>query len=251
MLDGADNNDTSVPGGQGGISAANPDSTQEFRVITNNFDAEFGRNTGAIIDVVTRGGGNKFHGSAYEFGRYNALGARDYFNKKENGPQDPYVRNDFRRLGWRPHLEGPHLLLPQRRSPALSHHAYLSRRPRLPPSGPASLPISIQPTAARRLSISPDPHTNPDNYAGLQQDPLVAKILALAPVGQADNGDGVSTTYFFPSPDALNSYNLTGRLDHKLTDRHQLAVRYIYGHSARTAIPCTMRCCPATAVPPS
>src|SRR5580704_2315078 len=84
MLDGADNNDTSVPGGQGGISSANPDSTQEFRVITNNFDAEFGRNTGAIIDVVTRGGTNNFHGTAYWFGRYNALGARDFLNQTAN-----------------------------------------------------------------------------------------------------------------------------------------------------------------------
>ena len=95
LLDGADNNDTSVPGIPGGLVNANPDSAQEFRVITNDFDAEFGRNTGAIVDVVTRGGTNTFHGSAYEFGRYNALGARDYFNTKANGPQDPYVRNDF------------------------------------------------------------------------------------------------------------------------------------------------------------
>jgi hypothetical protein len=42
MLDGADNNDTSVPGGQGGVLSANPDSTQEFRVITDNFNAEYG-----------------------------------------------------------------------------------------------------------------------------------------------------------------------------------------------------------------
>src|SRR6201996_2000070 len=95
MLDGADNNDTSVPGIPGGLVSANPDSAQEFRVITNNFDAEFGRDTGAIVDVVTRGGTNRFHGGAYEFGRYNALGARDFFNTKANGPQDPYVRNDF------------------------------------------------------------------------------------------------------------------------------------------------------------
>ncbi len=65
LLDGADNNDTSVPGILGGITSANPDSTQEFRVITNDFDAEFGRNTGAIIDVITRGGTNQFHGDVY------------------------------------------------------------------------------------------------------------------------------------------------------------------------------------------
>src|SRR5260370_11231634 len=94
LLAGVDNNDTSVPGGGTGILGANPDSTQEFRVITNNFNAEYGRNTGAIIDVITRGGTNQFHGDAYWFGRYNALGARDFFYPGP-APQNPYVRNDF------------------------------------------------------------------------------------------------------------------------------------------------------------
>jgi len=56
LLDGTDNNDTSVPGGGGGIISLNPEATQEFRVITNNFLPEFGRNTGAIIDIVTKSG---------------------------------------------------------------------------------------------------------------------------------------------------------------------------------------------------
>ena len=41
LLDGVDNNDTSVPGGIGGVLSADPESTQEFRVITNNFNAEY------------------------------------------------------------------------------------------------------------------------------------------------------------------------------------------------------------------
>src|ERR1041385_7317020 len=81
LLDGVDNNDTSVPGIAGGVLSANPDSTEEFRVITNNFNAEFGRNTGAIVDVVTKSGTNSYHGGVYEFGRWNAFGgARDWFN---------------------------------------------------------------------------------------------------------------------------------------------------------------------------
>ena len=96
LLDGVDNNDTSVPGVVGGVLSANPDSTQEFRVITNNFNAEYGRNTGAIIDVVTKSGTNSFHGGAYEFGRWNGFGgARDWFNRTGAGPQNPYVRNQF------------------------------------------------------------------------------------------------------------------------------------------------------------
>lgn len=231
MLDGADNNDTSVPGIQGGISSANPDSAQEFRVITNNFDAEFGRNTGAIIDVVTRGGDNQFHGDAYEFGRYNALGARDFFNKKENGKQDPYVRNDFgASIGgpiWKDHtfffLNG-------------EAQRFRTTRTSSQTTPTASFKTGkftyIDPTDGSMTPVDLTNPSNPNNLSGLGQDPVVAKIFALAPVGQADNGDGVSTTYFFASPDALNAYTLTGRFDQKLTDKHQLTVRYIYGHSA-------------------
>ena len=96
LLDGVDNNDTSVPGGIVSVLGADPESTQEFRVITNNFNAEYGRNTGAIIDVVTKSGTNQFHGDAYEFGRWNAFGgARDWFNRASEGPQDPYIRHQF------------------------------------------------------------------------------------------------------------------------------------------------------------
>ena len=95
VLDGVDNNDTDVPGIAGGLNALNPDSTQEFRVITNNFAPEYGRNNGAVVEVITKSGTNELHGSAYWFGRYNALGARDFFNPGADGPQNPYVRNDF------------------------------------------------------------------------------------------------------------------------------------------------------------
>ncbi|MGC2543346.1 MAG: carboxypeptidase-like regulatory domain-containing protein, partial [Candidatus Sulfotelmatobacter sp.] len=99
LLDGVDNNDTSVPGIIGGVLTANPDSTEEFRVITDNFNAEYGRNTGAIIDVVTKSGTNSFHGDAYYFGRWNGFGgARDWFNPAEGingGPMNPYIRHQF------------------------------------------------------------------------------------------------------------------------------------------------------------
>lgn len=232
MLDGADNNDTSVPGGQQGVSSANPDSAQEFRVITNNFDAEFGRNTGAIIDVITRGGSNKFHGNLYEFGRYNALGARDFFNKKENGPQDPYVRNDFGGSIGGPIWKDRTFFFVN-----AEIQRFRTTRTSLQTTPTAAFKTGkftyIDPTDGSQtpVDLTADPATNPDNFSGLGQDPVISKILALAPVGQVDNGDGVSTTYYFPSPDALNSYTLTGRLDQKLTDRHELTIRYIYGHA--------------------
>lgn len=231
MLDGVDNNDTSVPGTQGGITSANPDSAQEFRVITNNFDAEFGRNTGAIIDVVTRAGSNSFHGDAYEFGRYNALGARDFFNTVANGPQDPYVRNDFgASVGgpiWKDHtfffLNGEAQRFRTTRTSAQTTPNAAFR---------SGVFTYIDPYGGTQdVNLVENPATNPDNYSGLGLDPTMAKVFAVMPVGQADNGDGVSTTYFFPSPDPLNSYQFTGRFDHTITSKHQLTVRYNYGHS--------------------
>ncbi len=230
MLDGADNNDTSVPGGLGGVSSANPDSAQEFRVITNNFDAEFGRNTGAIVDVVTRGGTNNFHGDAYEFGRYSALGARDFFNTKANGKQDPYVRNDFGAS-----VGGP--IWKNRTFFFLNGEAQRFRTTRTSAQTTPTAAFRtgkftyIDPTDGSQTAVDLTNPANPDNLSGLPQDPTIAKILQIAPVGQSDNGDGVSTTYFFPSPDPLNGYTFTGRFDHSLTPKHQLTVRYIYGHS--------------------
>jgi outer membrane receptor protein involved in Fe transport len=63
QIDGGDNNDLSVGGPALFIGFA--DAIQEFQVITNNFDASFGRNQGAIVNYVTKGGTNDFHGSAF------------------------------------------------------------------------------------------------------------------------------------------------------------------------------------------
>src|SRR5580698_8789138 len=55
-----------------------PDSIQEFRVITNTFDAEYGRNSGSVVNVVTKSGTNQFHGNMYEFFRNKVLNANYY-----------------------------------------------------------------------------------------------------------------------------------------------------------------------------
>ena len=119
LIDGTDNNDAGVPGGFG-VSTINPDSTQEFRVITNNFLPEFGRNTGAIVDIVTRSGTNQFHGDAYEFNRVNAMAARDYFNPSPSAghgrPAESLRAESVRSRAGRAHRQGQDLLLRQRRN---------------------------------------------------------------------------------------------------------------------------------------
>jgi hypothetical protein len=57
-----------------------PDAIEEFRVISNTFDAEYGRNSGAVVNVVTKSGTNQFHGDVYEYFRNKVLNAQGYFN---------------------------------------------------------------------------------------------------------------------------------------------------------------------------
>jgi len=55
-----------------------PDSIEEFRVLTNNFDAEYGRNSGSVVNVITKSGTNNIHGNVYEFFRNTVLNANSY-----------------------------------------------------------------------------------------------------------------------------------------------------------------------------
>ena len=57
-----------------------PDSVDEFRVITNSFDAEYGRNSGSVVNVITKSGSNDFHGDVYDYFRNTVLNAQGYFN---------------------------------------------------------------------------------------------------------------------------------------------------------------------------
>ncbi|HUE85337.1 MAG TPA: TonB-dependent receptor, partial [Vicinamibacterales bacterium] len=84
MLDGANNNDD-VIGQRAGTQARTAiESVQEFQVITNQFDAEFGRTTGAIINAVTKQGSNAWRGSAFGYFQDAELTDRDFFAKLNN-----------------------------------------------------------------------------------------------------------------------------------------------------------------------
>ena len=73
----------------------NLDSIAEFRIITNNFDAEYGNYSGSQVNVATKSGSNAFHGSAFEFLRNTAFDARNFFNPSVNGPKEDFKQNQF------------------------------------------------------------------------------------------------------------------------------------------------------------
>jgi hypothetical protein len=64
----------------GGNKLPNPDALQEFRILTSNFDAEYGRYPGAVVNAIVSSGANSFHGGIHEYFRNSALNAKSYFN---------------------------------------------------------------------------------------------------------------------------------------------------------------------------
>jgi len=95
LLDGGVNNEIQ---GNGVVLNPNPDSVAEFRILTSNYTAEYGRNGAGVISVVTKSGTNSIHGSAFEFLRNGDFNANAFFNKNDPNnllPRDDLKRNQF------------------------------------------------------------------------------------------------------------------------------------------------------------
>jgi hypothetical protein len=233
LLDGTDNNDAEIPGlslPQPGLAALNPDAVQEFRVITSSFLPEFGRNTGAVVDIVSRHGTNDLHADAYWFGRYDALGARDFFNHEINsagqlGPKDFYVRNTF----------GGSIGGPIRRDKTFWFANYEGQRFVTTLTNTSTVPTAAFKTGQFTFNGQPvDVSTpgSPNNIFGLPLDPTTQKILALYPAPNGPKVDDVRGKLYFPSRTSTTSHNVTARVDHSFTRNEMLSVRYTFNHFA-------------------
>jgi hypothetical protein len=224
-----------------------PDSVSEFRVLSHNYEAALGRNSGSILNVVTKSGGNNLHGSAYEFLRNNSLNAKGYF--------DPAVP-DFKQNEFGGTVGGP-----LRRDKTFFFGSYEGRRQR---RGITSNPVPVPSSAERSGDFS-----GGQAFTGVLSDSTVAQALMSRPGCSAGvskrggaaisagapysavfpgniippqcfdptaadllqqfvplpNGNGVFTA----SPNAaIRSDQVTFRLDHNLTGQQQMSF-YYYG----------------------
>ena len=92
-----------------GIPIPNPDAIQEFKIQTSTYDASYGRNPGANVDVVTKSGTNELHGTAFEFFRNRALNANDFFQNRDNhdGPNGTAAKQVLNQNQYGGTLGGP------------------------------------------------------------------------------------------------------------------------------------------------
>ena len=92
LLDGGLNNDLID---NHAVYVPNPDTVSEFRIMTSNYPAEYGRNAGGVITVATQSGTNQLHGTVFDFLRNDALDANSFANKNDGLARDILKRNQF------------------------------------------------------------------------------------------------------------------------------------------------------------
>ena len=179
--------------------------------ILSNFEAEYGRNAGATVNIVTKSGTNNFHGALFEFLRNNKLDARNFFNPKPD-PQTNFRNNQFGGA-----LGGPIV-----RNRTFFYFAYEGQRERVGLNSTARVP---DPREIAALSLGKVP-----------VNPVIAKLLARNPWPAPNRplplfDDTGAPNLFVTTPASNDVDSLIGKIDHEINKQNQLTGRYFFGNS--------------------
>ena len=198
------------------------DAIREFEMSTSTYDATFGRNVGAQVNVVLKSGGNGFHGSFYEFFRNGALDARNYFAPSDQ-PKPRYRRNQF----------GFSLGGPLNRNRSFFFVDYEGTRIREGITRVTNVPTLLERQGDFSQSILPapiDPFTQ-QPFSGrripqFRLHPVGLAIAALYPVPNRD----VPFQNFVSSPDLRDrNDHFDVRFDHAISEASNMIFRYSFG----------------------
>lgn len=220
------------------------DATQEFKVVTNAFSAEYGRTTGGVVTIVTKGGANNLSGTAYEFHRNSALDANGFFaNRAGLAPVD-FRRNQFGVVGGGP----------IRKDRTFFFAAYEGLRQKFPQTLISTVPTELQLRGdfsqtfdtQGRLVVIYDPLTTtrlstgevvrqpfPGNVIpATRLDPVALKVLSYYPApNQTGNPRTGADNYVNNSQQQANSNNYSIRIDHSLGPATRLFGRHSFYRS--------------------
>ena len=245
-LDGIDINETSAGGSDFSPLRTNPDSISEFQILTGNFTAEYGRNPGAEVLMVTRSGTNDLHGTAFYFYQTPGLTANTYGNKITR--PDPLPRPQYVQ-----HIGGGSLGGPIRKNKTFFfvniqalranvgrvQHARtytatarqgIFRYVQGGKNGPGVVDSNGNPNAGVTIA-SYNIGTNDPQAIGL--DPTVMKLINSMPLPNdfGYGGDGLNYAYYSWLPrERETQMDYTFKVDNTFNERNQLSVRWAHGH---------------------
>ncbi len=241
MLDGGNNVDeyTNV-----NMPFPMPDSTQEFSIQTNNYSAQYGQNAGGVVNIITRGGTNQWHGDMFEYVRNRALNAANYFTyNAATGKKtvDPLKRNQFGGTIGGP-LEIPHLLRSNKTfgffgyQRTINHGASASTSTTLPTITQAGANSSGATPGANNLVFagcvvnplmpsaivadSSCPAGSSHTWSSAALSPVTAQLLTHLPALTSTGSQ------FIIKPNVYTQAEITARVDHELTRKDKLTARY-------------------------
>ncbi|MDR3763521.1 MAG: TonB-dependent receptor [Acidobacteriota bacterium] len=214
LLDGTDNNDPFFNNSalnQVGITGAPAsllpiDAIEEFNLQTQA-PAEYGRNSGATVNILTKSGGNQFHGSAFEYLRNSALDARNYFNTKPN-VKSPFKNNQF----------GASLGGPIVHGRTFFFGAYEGQRERVTSDFLLGVPTTDQINAAVA-------------QAGGSVNPALLKVLQYYPTATTVDSTTGNGTAQVAVPDKNDLNSVIVKIDHQLSPNELITGRYAYSGS--------------------
>ena len=225
LIDGMDANDPVFgysPAGASGLFLG-INEWSEVRVLTQTFNAEYGRNGGGVIELATKSGSNDFHGSLFEIHRDAALDAKNYFDLSA-APIPAFVRNQF----------GAGIGGPLVRDHTFFYMSYEGFR-----EVHASTAIATVPDALAHEGLLPSnnnpaacSNASPNACVAVAIDPRVQQFLNLFPTSNgADNGDGTGDLITANKGDTTEHHGMI-RVDHNFSNTHSLFGRYIIDDSS-------------------
>jgi hypothetical protein len=226
-IDGADNKDNG--GGGNNFVNVNPDAIAEFKVLTTNYNAESGQNSGAVINLALKSGAQTFHGGAYEYVRNDAFDARTFNLPKEKKKQTLRWNN----FGW--NLGGP-VYIPRLFNTEKNKLFFFTSMEfkRLRKGNPQFWTV---PTVAQRngdfsaLAASAWPKdllTGQPFPGGIIPASRFSKnAKRLVDNYPVPNYTGSGGNYVFEAPGPLNVNQYIFKVDYILSEKHQLAVHYL------------------------
>lgn len=233
MIDGIDNNNMQMAAAarRGETMKPSVDGIREFKVLTNSYTAEYGRASGAVVNMTLKSGTNKIHGTAFEFIRNEKLDARN-FNDNPNVAKPPFKRNQFGGS-----VGGP--IIRNRTFFFGDYEGFLRRE-----SGTALLTVPTMKMRDGDLSeitnkVIYDPLTydpasrNRTAFQGnripeARVDPVARRIVALYP--QPDR-PGITRNLLYNSPNQENNHRFNVKVDHTISDRDNVYFRYSYQYN--------------------
>ena len=250
-LDGGNNTNLTFNGPE---YSPQVEEVEEFRIQTSNFSAEYGKSGGGVINVVSKGGTNEFHGSLFDYFRNDKLAANDFFANRSGTPRTILRYNQF----------GGTVGGPIRKNHTFFFFSYEGLRMKTPTVRTTTVPTTLQraadfsrtTTAEGQLITIYDPlstRVDPRNAAQYIRTPFVgnkipvnmidlvaAKIQTYYPAATSagDPGTGLNN-FFFSGPSIRTTDTFSGRVDQQLSSSTMLTARFSRANLSKWTAPAT------------